>query len=190
MGSNIYKNKEWIILFLKFQHGKTMRGNWPIRWVFCCNTPDEHKISVRRKGRNTRKVKEAHLHRREGIPLTHTHDYWERADTPTPVTKRRTFQPPLDLQSVFVSGPAHSHNANGSKKGHGSTPKMVSSPAPVSRTVTRAELESWILTHFLPPSCSPCPHLDLYTRPITCSGFHHKDICPERCDISGNSCNY
>lgn len=81
MGSNIYKNKEWIILFLKFQPGKTMRGNWPIRWVFCCNTPDEHKISVRRKGRNTRKVKEAHLHRREGIPLTHTHTTIEKEQT-------------------------------------------------------------------------------------------------------------
>lgn len=54
------------------------------------------------------------------------------------------------------------------KRGCGSTPKMVSSPT-VSRPVTGAELESWILTHFLAPSCFPCPPTLICTQPL----FHH-----------------
>lgn len=59
---------------------------------------------------NTRKAKEAHLQRIKGIPLTHI--AIEKKQT----HKETDFPSSIDLQSFFVSGQTHSHNANASEK--------------------------------------------------------------------------
>lgn len=91
---------------------------------------------------NNCKVKEPHLQKRRNPSLSHTQidNYWERADTQTQATKR-DFPSSPDLQFVFVSRLGALTQYRWQRKGHGSTPKMVSSPRPASGTGTRAELD-------------------------------------------------
>lgn len=87
---------------------------WPIRRLRFCNNQQRRvrwrRLTDTRKGDSFTKEEPLLLQ------LTDRQDRWVRADTPAPVTKGQTFQPPVDLQSIFVSGPVRSHNANGSKK--------------------------------------------------------------------------
>lgn len=93
---------------------------------------------------NNCKVKEPHLQKRRNPSLTHTHKQTQllRKSRHTNTShKEIDFPSSPDLQFVFVSRLGALTQYRWQRKGHGSTPKMVSSPRPASGTGARAELD-------------------------------------------------
>lgn len=113
MNSLLNSCKEISLLKVNMRH-----FHWPIDCVRLCFTPEN--IRERLTKRDT--VKEPLSRRRDGI-LSLSHYHWDplgllRKSRRTNTSHKELHFPvfPVDLQSVFVSGPAHSLNANGCKK--------------------------------------------------------------------------